>query len=469
MEAVLERKPDANRRYAPGPRGNWLFGSFLNVRRGILPFYRQCFSEYGDVIRFRGLPGLYWHLVLNPQHVEHILVRNQQNYRKGKVFDGPIGLITGNGLLTSDGDFWRRQRKLAQPAFHRQRLMGLGETMVAETRKLMPRWDELAKSSAAFDIADDMAKLTLSVAGLTLFSTNVDGEADAFGHALRVAFEFVGMKMRPVVPVPLWVPTPSNRAFLKSRKHLDSVVYEIIERRRKSTADTGDLLSMLMNARDEETGEGMSDLQLRDEVITLLLAGHETTAVTLSWTFYVLTQHPEIAEKLYDEVSAVLRGGEPTVEHLRQLPYTRMVVEETMRLYPPAWGLPREAINDDEIGGYHIPGKTLVALNQFITHRHPAFWDDPEKFDPERFSPERSARRPQFAYFPFGGGHRVCIGNQFALMEATLIVADLVQRYRFKLVQGHPIEFDEMFTLRPKHGVRVTLERRAVGELRIEN
>ncbi len=451
----------AGKRYAPMPKAqHWLLGSFLPVRRDLLGFYTRMFYELGDIIRFRGLPGLYWHLVLHPAYVEHVLLRNQHNYRKGKVFDGPIGLITGNGLLTSDGEFWRRQRRLMQPAFHRQALFGFVATMVKETEKFFPDWDARAAQGQAFDIAQDMAALTLRIAGLTLFSTPVSDTADTFGRNLRLAFDFVGLKMRPTLPVPLWVPTPANLRFKAARRRLDTVVYQIIEARRKTPNPPLDLLAMLMAARDEETGSAMSDQQLRDEVITLLLAGHETTAITLTWAVYVLTQEPVVAEQVYDEVSGVLRGASPTADNLKQLPYTRMVIEETMRLYPPAWGLPREAIHDDEIGGYHIPGRTLVALNQFLTHRHPDFWEDPERFDPERFTPARVAARPMFAYFPFGGGQRVCIGSQFALMEATLVLALLVQRYRVRLVPGHPIEFDTVFTLRPKHGVRVIVERR---------
>ncbi len=460
MEITL--RASSEKRLAPMPKGqHWLFGSFLPVRNDLLNFYTRMFREMGDIIRFRGLPGLYWHLVLHPSHVEHILLRNQHNYRKGKVFDGPIGLITGNGLLTSDGDFWRRQRKLMQPAFHRQALAGFAATMTAETEKFLPRWDALAAEGKPFDIAQDMAALTLSIAGLTLFSTPVGDEADAFGRSLRFAFDFVGFKMRPTLPLPLWAPTPANLRFKAARRRLDAIVYRIIETRRKQVAPPPDLLAMLMAARDEETGAAMSDAQLRDEIITLLLAGHETTAITLTWAVYVLTQEPLVAERLYDEVSSVLRGGAPTVDDLRRLPYARMVIEETMRLYPPAWGLPREAINEDEIGGYYIPGRTLVALNQFLTHRHPDFWEEPERFDPERFAPERSAARPPFAYFPFGGGQRVCIGSQFALMESALVLARLAQRYRARLAPQPPIEFDTMFTLRPKQGVQVILERRA--------
>ncbi len=459
MEATISTS--TGKRLAPMPRDqHWLFGSFLPVRNDLLNFYTRMFRELGDIIRFRGLPGLYWHLVLHPAYVEHVLVRNQHNYCKGKVFDGPVGLITGNGLLTSDGDFWRRQRKLMQPSFHRQALSSFAATMVAETEAYFEQWDTRARQSEAFDVAQDMAFLTLNIAGLTLFSTPVDEKADAFGQSLRVAFDFVGFKMRPTLPVPLWVPTPSNLRFKAARRRLDAVVYQIIERRRKTLNPAPDLLSMLMAARDEETGEAMSDVQLRDEVITLLLAGHETTAITLTWALYVLTREPAVEARLHEEVTSVLRGAAPTVEDIRRLPYTRMVIEETMRLYPPAWGLPREAIHEDEIGGYHIPARSLVALNQFLTHRHPDFWEDPERFDPERFTPERSSGRPSFAYFPFGGGQRVCIGSQFALMEATLVLAMIVQRYRVRLVPGHPIEFDTMFTLRPKYGVRVTFERR---------
>jgi len=260
--------------------------------------------------------------------------------------------------------------------------------------------------------------------------------------------------------MPERIPTPRNRRFLVARRKLDEAVYRLIAGRRRSGEDTGDLLSMLLAARDEETGEGMSDRQLRDEVVTILIAGYETTADALAWTWYLLGTHPEAGARLHAELAAVLAGRVPAVEDLPQLPYTRMVLQEAMRLYPPAWGLLRQAREDDEIRGYRIPARARIVISQYVVHRHPGFWEEPEQFDPERFAPGRAASRPPFAYFPFGGGQRMCIGNNFAMMEAQLILATVAQRYRLDLVPGHPVEPEPLITLRPRHGVLVTLHDR---------
>ncbi len=442
---------------ALGPRGNFLFGIGPEAVRHPINFYMRMRREYGDVVRMRGLPTLYWHLVSHPSGVEHVLQTNQHNYRKGKLFNKPLSLVVGEGLLTSEGEFWRRQRRLAQPAFHRQRIAALGGTMTAAVEEMSRRWRGFEKSGEPFDIATEMTRLTLQIAGRTLFGVDLGGEAGKVGSALRVAFEHLNYRMSYPWALPEALPTRRNRRFLRARRVLDEVVYRIIRERRGRGADTGDLLSMLLLARDEETGEGMSDEQLRDEVMTILIAGHETGAAALAWAWHLLAEHPEVEHKLHAELQKVLGGRTPTVEDLPALPYTRMIFDEVLRLYPPAWALLRQAIEEDEIGGCRIPAGSILTVSQYVTQRHPDFWDEPEKFDPERFTPERVAARPRFAYFPFGGGARQCIGSNFALMEAQLVVATLAQHFRPRLLPGHSVEPDPTFTLRPRGGVLVTL------------
>jgi cytochrome P450 len=443
--------------FAPGPRGHLLFGVGMEMTRNPVRFYMRMRRDYGDVVRMRGLLGFSWHLVAHPAGVEHVLQTNQQNYPKGKLFNKPLSLLVGEGLLTSEGEFWRRQRRLAQPAFHRQRINALGQTMTAATERMLERWRGFERDGRAFDLAAETTRLTLQIAGLTLFGVDLSDDAGRVGSALRVAFEHLSHRMMYPWALPEGIPTRRNRRFLRARRLLDDVVYRIIRERRRQNTDTGDLLSMLLLARDEETGEGMSDEQLRDEVMTILIAGHETGAAALAWAWYLLARHTEVDEKLRGELARVLGGRTPAVADLPALAYTKMVFDEVLRLYPPAWGLPREAKEDDRIGGYRIHAKSPVVVSQYVTHRHPEFWDEPERFDPERFTPERVAARPKFAYFPFGGGSRQCIGNNFALMEAQLVLATVAQHFRPRLAAGQAVEEDPTFTLRPRGGVWVTL------------
>jgi cytochrome P450 len=457
MVATADKIGVGRARLAPGPRGHFLFGVGPEAVREPTCFYMRMRREYGDVVRMRGLPTLYWHLVAHPSGVEHVLQTRQQNYPKGKLFNKPLSLLVGEGLLTSEGEFWRRQRRLAQPAFHRQRIAALGATMTRATEQMLERWRGFERSGEAFDVALEMTRLTLQVAGLTLFGVDLSDEAGRVGPALRVAFEHLNYRMSYPWALPEVLPTRRNRRFLRARRALDEVVYRIIRERRREGRDTGDLLSMLLVARDEETGAGMSDEQLRDEVMTILIAGHETGAAALAWAWYRLARHPEVEMKLRAELEEVLGGRTPTVEDLPSLKYTKMFFDEVLRLYPPAWGLPRQAREEDEVCGHRIPAGSLLVVSQYVTHRHPDFWDDPERFDPERFTPERVAARPRFAYYPFGGGARQCIGSSFALMEAQLILATAAQHFRPRLVPGHVVDEDPTFTLRPRHGVRVTL------------
>jgi cytochrome P450 len=363
--------------------------------------------------------------------------------------------LLGNGLLTSDGAFWHRQRRLMAPMFHRQRVAGFCNLMVESTLEMLASWEVLAHSGEPCDIAAEMARLTLAIVARALFSADVSDDAEAISAALtevnRQLGEFSVLDM-------FWmIPTPRKRRFRAAVAALDRVVNRIIDQRRRASHRAEDLLSMLLEAVDEETNKGMTPRQIRDEVLTLLLAGHETTANALAWTWYLLSQNPAAEQKLQREIADVLGERAPNALDLPRLPYTRMVIEESMRLYPPAWAISRNAIDEDEIGGYRVPRKTNVIICSFVTHRHPAFWDEPERFDPERFSQPRSEARPNFAYLPFGGGPRICIGNGFAMSEAQLVVATVAQRYRLRLAPGHPVELHPLVTLRPRHGMRMTL------------
>jgi cytochrome P450 len=314
---------------------------------------------------------------------------------------------------------------------------------------MLDQWHDFVERDQPLDVAAEMLHLTLCIVSKALFNRDLSDEMDSVGQAVTTVNRLLSEYLYAPFP-PLNVPTPRNRRFQAARRTLDQIVQSIITHRRQQNTDMGDVLSMLLIAHDEETGQGMNDQQVRDEVMTLLIAGHETVSTALTWTWYLLSQHPEVERRLYSELDEVLGGHVPTVDHLSRLSYTRMVLEEVLRLYPPAWVFGRKAISDDEIGGYFIPANSMIVLSPYVTHRNPAFWENPEAFNPERFTPERSAGRPHYAYFPFGGGSRMCIGNNFALMEMQLILATIAQRYRLHLVPGHPVEPEALLSLRPR-------------------
>jgi cytochrome P450 len=444
----------------PGPRTLSPLSSATALQRDPVRFALEIWNRYGDVVNFR---FLFWpaYVLYHPDYVKHVLQENHRNYNKNFPNMKAARELFGNGLFTSDGESWLRQRRLMQPSFHHKRLTGFGWLMSEATATMLERWQRTAPGDTPLDISVEMARLSLRIAGLSLFSLDLSNEANMLGRTFTTLGPLISKYANLPFP-PLWVPTPSNRRLLTGLNTLNTVVYAIIEERRKQPVDTntGDLLGMLLSAQEEETGEGMSDQQLRDEVLTLLLAGHETTAAALSWTWYLLSQHPEVECRLHAELDTVLGGRLPTVEHLDTLPYTRMVIQEALRLYPPAFGFTRFAVAEDEIGGYPIPVNSVMFLSAYCTHRHPAFWEEPEVFDPERFTPERSADRPRFAYFPFGGGPRQCIGNAFAMMEAQLVLAMVGQRYALRLVPGHPVEPQVLLTMRPRYGLPMTLHPR---------
>jgi len=432
----------------PGPRALWPVGQMYAFSRDPLTLLAGLAREYGDVARFWGGPRAIY-VLSHPDHVRDMLVTNNAKFRKGRALQRAKRLL-GEGLLTSEGEYHRRQRRLAQPAFHRQRVVAYGRVMVEYAERAAARW----RDGEELDISEEMMRLTLAVVGKTLFDAEVESDADEVGAALTEVMNLFGYLMLPFSELLEKLPLPPRRRFMRARARLDAVIYRIIEERRRTGGDRGDLLSMLLDAVDEEGDRtGMTDEQLRDEVMTIFLAGHETTANALTWTWYLLAQNPEAEAKLHAELDAVLAGGRvPTPEDVPALPYTEMVVAETMRLYPPAWALGRLALEDHEVGGYRIPAGSLILASQYVIQRDPRFFPDPERFDPERWTPEAKAARPQFSYFPFGGGPRRCIGEGFAWTEGVLILATLARRWRPRLVPGRHVETQPRITLRPGAG-----------------
>ncbi len=447
----LERARAEGKRIPPPAPGRPGIGHLLRLRRGRIAYLLEAMRTRGDTFVVEA-PWLRATFFVHPEQVRHVLQLRHENYGKQTRGFEQLRIFLGNGLLTSEGSFWLRQRRIAQPAFHKQRLAAFAGAMARAGEDLVDRW--LAdRSTEIVDVSRDMMRVTLRIVSETLLGRDVSGEADAVGHAITELLENVQARMATPVDLPLHWPTRINRQYHRAAAVVDDVVNGVIaERRARPNREGGDLLQMLIDARDEETGEGMSDRQLRDEAVTLFIAGHETTANALAWTFHLLSLHPGVRRQLRDELDRVLSGRLPTIDDLPKLEWTRMIVHEAMRLYPPAWIVGRNVIEDDEVHGWFVPGGTLAFVAPMLTHRHPDFWDDPEGFDPERFSPARSAGRPAYAYFPFGGGPRQCIGNNFALMEAQLLLATIARRVDLDHLPGMRVEPEPLVTLRPNGG-----------------
>lgn len=448
-----------NRNLPPGPPGYLLF-QMPKLQSQPIEFTGRMWREYGDLVRLPILPRFSLHLAMHPDSAEHILSTHQDRYQKPDFFLKPMGLVQGQGLFSSEGESWLKHRRLMQPAFHQKQLIELHGVMLSCVQDLVAEWLE-KPDGVVIDIAAEMTRITLKIVSLALFSVDISDESDRLGRALRIALEYVYYRINSPLALPVWIPTSRNRNFERAKQTIDRVVLEIIRSRRQDSTARHDLLSMLLEAQDEETGESMSDRQLLDEVITLINAGHETTATTLAWTWHLLATHPDVMANLLNEVQIILNGDEPTLDKLPQLQYTRRVLDEALRLCPPGIGVvPRVALEDDEIQGYFIPKGSIFIIVSYLTARHPDFWDDPEQFDPDRFLPERVAQRPKFAYFPFGAGAHTCIGKNFALMESTMILAAIAQQFHIELASNQSIEIDPRFTLRPKYGIKVKLRQR---------
>lgn len=413
-------------------------------------------QEYGDIVRLR-MPLVRAYLVAHPDDIKHVVQDNHDNYTKENIDYRLLRRGLGNGLLTSDGSYWTRQRRLIQPIFVRERIVQAGAIVTQEAQRLACQWERCGRDREPFDVAAEMTRVTLAIVARALFSVDITQYARLIGEALTTMNE--SMAQAGLSALFAFIPSRSNRRTRRASRTLDSVIWKIIAARRASADWPDDLLSLLLSARDQQSGKPLSDLQVRDEIATFLLAGHETTANALAWTWYLLGQNPDAEARLQAEVAAVLNGRPPQVEDVPRLKYAMMVIEESMRLYPPAWAFSRSNIEEDELAGYRIKRGSLLYISQYVTHRHPDFWPDPERFDPERFTPQRSAARPKYTYFPFGGGPRACIGSQFALTEAVIILCTIAQRWRLRLVPDHPVQMYPLITLRPRYGIQVIAER----------
>jgi cytochrome P450 len=438
----------------PGPKRHLLSGNLPEFRRDMLAFLTRCARDYGDVVSVRLGPRRF--IMLNqPAYIEEVLVTNSRNFGKHYAFRFNR-LLLGNGLLSSGGEFWLRQRRLAQPAFNRSRIARYGAIMVESAERLTAGW----RDGDTRDLHAEMARLTLDIVAETLFGADIEGQQGDVGEAIEITMNHFTTRIRGLVMVPNSLPTPLNLRMRRAVRQLDTIIYRIIGQRRAAGEDRGDLLSMLLHARDEDDGRGMTDQQLRDEVMTLFLAGYETTALALSWTWYLLALHPEAEGRLLAECRHVLAGRLPTADDLPHLRYTEQVVLESMRLYPPAYILGREALAEFEIGGYRVPAGTTIWLSQWVMHRHPRYFDRPDQFEPDRWANDLATRLPRYVYFPFGAGPRQCIGNAFAMMEMILVLATIGQKFHFTCLPGPPVIPRPAFTLRPTGGMPLVLSRR---------
>jgi len=438
----------------PGPPPHFLIGNFPLASPDPLAIFTRWAREFGDIFYYRA-GWVHVYFLNHPDLIESALVTQQQNFRKDRVIQNSRWFL-GDGLLTSEGPGWMRQRRLSQPAFNRERLASYAQTMSECTNETLAGWND----GEIRDIHQEMMQLTLRIVARVLFSVEVKEETERVSRALNVLMKHTSGARMILPPFVRYLPIPALARVRRAVRELDEIVYGIIRRRRAGanggSSTDGDLLSMLMAAQDED-GSRMTDRQLRDEIMTFLLAGHETTALSLSWTWFLLSENPGVEEKLQAELHAILHGRTPSQQDLPNLVYAGRAVKESMRLFPPAWSMARAAARDCEIGVYRLPAGANVVMSQWIIHRDPRFFPDPVKFDPDRWANEKAQGLPRFAYFPFGGGPRQCIGASFAMMEATLLLAAIAQRFQLRTVPGHPVVAYPSITLRPKYGIRMSL------------
>lgn len=440
-----------------GPKGRPITGNLVKFRQDPLSFLQAAANDFGEVVSIRFGPSRTIYLINNPEMIREVLVAKEKHFKKAKGLQ-VAKVVVGEGILTSEGEKHLRQRRLMSPFFQKGKVSRYADSMVKHTEKMIERW----RDGDERNISQDMMELTLSIITETMFGTDVRDELVNIGESIEIGLHYVSRKESSFLDLPLSFPTKMNRQFQQSAETLDRVIYSIIEKRRNSpNQEREDLLSKLLSARDEADGTGMTDEQVRDEVMTIFLAGHETTANTLSWTWYLLATYPEVEHKFWAELDRVLGGRKPTYEDLENLPYLNHIIQESLRLYPAAWVINREVVEDVEIGNYRFAKGDTLMMSQFVMHRNPDYFQRPEDFVPERFEDDLLKKIPPFAYFPFGGGSRVCIGNHFALMETALILATIGQKYELQFL-GDPatVEPEPLVTLRPKNGIPMTVKKR---------
>ena len=437
--------------------GHLLWGDLPEFRNDPLSLVTRLGHKH-PFVQLRFGP-VYNSLLTHPDYIQHVLQVNNRNYVKDQRFVRIVDLA-GASLFTTDGEQWLRRRRLMQPAFHQKQIAHFSQIMVSETERRLAQWQTtIVARHQPIDIEAEMMSLTMKVIGQAMFSMDISQDVENLHEAFAITSHFVAERVNSILSLPMFVPTAKNRAFKWAVTVMHEAVRRILQARVGQDGEYNDLLDMLLVARDEN-GAHLSQSELINEMAGIVFAGHETTAMSLTWTFYLLSQHPEVEQALYDELKRVLNGRVPTVQDLPNLPYTYMVLQESMRLYPTAWIASREALADDQIGPYHIPAKAKVLLNFYGMHHHPHYWEKPTLFNPKRFTPENVAERPKFVYMPFGGGPRKCIGQHFALTEAQLILAMIMQRYHLHLEAGQNTATNVSFMIRTHHGLQMRLEPR---------
>ncbi|HMV42161.1 MAG TPA: cytochrome P450 [Leptospiraceae bacterium] len=425
------------------------------LKEDTLGFFVSQFEEYGDLFHFN-LLGLNMFIMRDPILIRYVLQENNGNYTKS-IFYKELERLIGKGLLTSEGSEWKKNRRLTQSAFKKSSIEGFSQIFYEESDRLVGEWKDISE----VDMSKEMMRLTFRIVGRSLFSAKLDEDTQIVDESLGIALEEITRRIQSPIKIPFILPTPRNRRLKKAVHNLDSVVNKIISNRIKSGERVKDLLDTLIYARDEETQQGLSPKQIRDEVITFLSAGHETTSNALTWTFYLLSEHSEVRKKVIEEIrSNIPSTGQITISQLEKLKLTERVLKESMRLFPPAWIIERMSIKEDTIGETKIGANSLVSVCTYAVHRNPKYWNNPELFDPDRFLPEEEEKRHNFAYIPFGGGPRVCIGNNFAVTEAMTALACILRSYEPTLIAGHPVVKEPLVTLRPKFGMKMHLNKR---------
>ncbi|MGH2719938.1 MAG: cytochrome P450 [Actinomycetota bacterium] len=458
-ERVVERGQGVE---APGPKGLPLIGSAIAMKRDLLGFMHRGMLEHGDVVKaIIGPPPIRVSAfgVFHPDGVQQVLAGNADNYCKADEVYGEVRKLLGNGLLTSEGDAWKRQKRLVQPLFTHNQVASYVPMIADEGRGIVERWSAAEQRGESVDLHSEMTRVTLRVVGRAVFGTDVDHMIPIFKDSVPYLSKRAFERGINPFPVPEDWPLPGNKRALAYKSSIEDVVNELIASRRQSPTEGNDLLNMLIRAQDPEGGVGLSDDEVRDQALIFLMAGHETTATALTFTFHLLGHHPEAQSRVRAEAEAVFGGGELTMDTIRGLSYTMQVVKEAMRLYPSAHAIPRSAIGDDVVTGYRIPAGSPVITSPWVTHRHPAFWDDPECFNPDRFTPEREAARHRYAYFPFGGGPRACIGQYFSMLEAVIVTAMVIGTYDVATAE-RKVPLFLGITLRPAGAMPATLTRR---------